>query len=34
MDYPRAENNEFVNFVRKLTASSLYLDAIVRQRRA
>lgn len=26
MDYPRPENNEFVYFVRRLSASSLYLD--------
>ena len=26
MDRPRSENNEFVHFVRKLSASSLYLD--------
>lgn len=26
MDYPRPDNNKFVHFVRKLAASSLYLD--------
>jgi diadenosine tetraphosphate (Ap4A) HIT family hydrolase len=26
MDHPRPESNEFVHFVRKLAASSLYLD--------
>lgn len=26
MDYPRPESNEFIHFVRKLTASSLYLE--------